>query len=423
MSSNMRRPRLIIGILGLMFLLRCASTPPPQLNPNELNMLAQVQREKGERSGQIALECLQETKLIQQEEGREKALEYLMGMGIRYPYEAMKVREILFGEHVSSEFDHELEMLAEIKRERGERNAQMALKVLRETKLIQQKEGGQKALDYLMRVGTRYPYEALKIRETFLREHGPGEFDDELRMLVEIQGEKGERSAQIASRLLQQTKLIRQKSGRQKALDYLMRIGTRYPYEATKIRETLFGEPKAARKTALASKEDIKARKEPTTPPSSPRRVQPTERTGKRDLRGADFFSQGMQAYENGEYQLCIDKLSQAIPLLKGDRERIDAFKTMALAYMAFPKKRQARQQFCNILALDPSFELDPIMTHPKILTVFQEARGKCLLSREFRKKFALCIGISEYRYHGANGLTNLLFADDDAHDFSKALK
>ncbi|MCK5551541.1 MAG: hypothetical protein KAJ09_00260, partial [Deltaproteobacteria bacterium] len=144
----------------------------------------------------------------------------------------------------------------------------------------------------------------------------------------------------------------------------------------------------------------------------------PAGRTGKTDLRGADFFSQGMRAYEDGEYQLCIDKLSKAIPLLKGDRERIDALKTMA-----FPKKRQARQQFCNILTVDPTFELDPIMTPPKILAVFQEARGKCLLSRGFRKKFALCIGISEYRYHGKTGLTNLLFADDDAHDFSKGLR
>ncbi|UCD70787.1 MAG: tetratricopeptide repeat protein [Syntrophobacterales bacterium] len=94
---------------------------------------------------------------------------------------------------------------------------------------------------------------------------------------------------------------------------------------------------------------------------------------------GDDLFSQGMKAYQNGEYQLSIDKLSQAIPLLKGDREKIEAFKTMAFAYMAFPKKEEARQQFCNILKLDPTFELDPIMTPPKILAVFGEAKEKCL--------------------------------------------
>ena len=91
-----------------------------------------------------------------------------------------------------------------------------------------------------------------------------------------------------------------------------------------------------------------------------------------------DLFSQGMRAYENGEYQLAIERLLRAIPLLKGDRERIEAFKTMAFAYMAFPKKEEARQQFCNILKLDPSFELDPIMTSPKILAVFEEAKETC---------------------------------------------
>ncbi|MCK5552416.1 MAG: tetratricopeptide repeat protein, partial [Deltaproteobacteria bacterium] len=88
---------------------------------------------------------------------------------------------------------------------------------------------------------------------------------------------------------------------------------------------------------------------------------------------------QGMEAYENGEYQLSIDKLSKAIPLLKNDKKRREAFKTMAFAYMAFLRKEEARQQFCNILKLDPGFELDPIMTPPKILTVFQEAQEKCL--------------------------------------------
>ncbi len=94
---------------------------------------------------------------------------------------------------------------------------------------------------------------------------------------------------------------------------------------------------------------------------------------------GDDHFSQGMKAYENGEYQLCIDKLFKAVPFLKGDGERVEAFKTIAFAYMAFLKKEEARQQFCNILKVDPTFELDPIMTPPKILAVFEEAKEKCV--------------------------------------------
>lgn len=94
---------------------------------------------------------------------------------------------------------------------------------------------------------------------------------------------------------------------------------------------------------------------------------------------GDDLFSQGMKAYENGDFQGSIDKLSKAVHLLQGDRERIDALKTIAFAYMAFLKKEEARQQFCNILELDPTFQLDPIMTPPKILAVFGEAKKRCL--------------------------------------------
>jgi tetratricopeptide (TPR) repeat protein len=94
---------------------------------------------------------------------------------------------------------------------------------------------------------------------------------------------------------------------------------------------------------------------------------------------GDGLLSRGVKAYEDGEYQRSIDTLSKALPLLKGDGKRIEAFKTMAFAYMAFPKKKEARQQFCEILRIDPTFTLDPVMTSPKILAVFREAREKCL--------------------------------------------
>lgn len=94
---------------------------------------------------------------------------------------------------------------------------------------------------------------------------------------------------------------------------------------------------------------------------------------------GEALLVQGLKAYQNGEYQLSIDKLGQAIPLLKGNKERIEAFKTMAFAYMAFLNKDAARQQFCNLLKIDPAFSLDPIMTPPKVLAVFEEAKKQCL--------------------------------------------
>ena len=94
----MRRLLSIATIIGLLFLLSCASTPPPQVTSDELKMVAEIQRERGERNAQIASQFLQQTKLIQQKGGRQKASEYLARIGTRYPYEAKRVRETLFGE-------------------------------------------------------------------------------------------------------------------------------------------------------------------------------------------------------------------------------------------------------------------------------------------------------------------------------------
>jgi len=357
MYLSMRRLLLTITIVNLLFLLGCASTPPAQVTSDELGMLAEIQRERGERSAQVASKLLHKTKAVREKAGTERALQYLMRIGVHYPYEALKIRRTLFADHPPTQFDDELEMLAEIQRERGTRNAQVALK------------------------------------------------------------------------FLQQTKAIQQKAGRQGAVEYLMRIGTRYPYEAMKIRETLFGERAEARAERVTEgappspKERTKAPEKPMVPPTPQKDREPTRDTGRRDPRGDEFLSQGMKAYENGEYQLCIDKLSEAIPFLREKRKRIEAFKTMAFAYMAFPKKEEARQQFSNILKVDPDFELDPIMTPPKILAIFEETKEKFVVRPGFRKKFALVIGISNYRKQSKTGLTNLLFADDDAHDFSAALK
>jgi len=315
MYANMRRTLLAITVINLLFLLSCASTPPPQLNPNELRMLAEIQRERGERNAQIASRFLQKTKLIRERAGNQYALEYLMRIGVHYPYEAMKIRETVFGDQGPTEFDRELRMLAEIQRERGERNAQLASQFLQQTKLIRKKAGRQNALEYLMEIGTRYPYEAMKIHETVFGDQGSPEFDRELRMLAEIQKKRGERNAQLAQQVLQKVKLIQMKAGRQKALEYLMRIGTRYPYEANKIRETVFGDQAVAHADRPPERITVSSDEHITVP----------------------------------------------------DKTRIP------------PRPR-------------------------------------------FRKKFALAIGISNYKNHGKTGLTNLLFADDDALDFSEAL-
>lgn len=54
----------------------------------------------------------------------------------------------------------------------------------------------------------------------------------------------------------------------------------------------------------------------------------------------------------------------------------------IAFSLIAQGKNNPARDRFMAILKIDPGYELDPILTSPKILTVFNDARSIFLSSR-----------------------------------------
>ncbi|MBI2429161.1 MAG: hypothetical protein HYV29_10270 [Ignavibacteriales bacterium] len=64
--------------------------------------------------------------------------------------------------------------------------------------------------------------------------------------------------------------------------------------------------------------------------------------------------------------------------------------KWIAFSLIAQGKTVPARERFVELLSLRPDFELDPVLTSPKILSVFNDARVKylsCLRSRKKKKK------------------------------------
>ena len=95
MHLSTRRFLLTITIVNLLFLFGCASTPPAQVTSDELEMLAEIQRERGARSAQVASKLLHKTKAVQQKAGTDRALQYLMRIGVHYPYEALKIRQTI----------------------------------------------------------------------------------------------------------------------------------------------------------------------------------------------------------------------------------------------------------------------------------------------------------------------------------------
>ncbi len=81
--------------------------------------------------------------------------------------------------------------------------------------------------------------------------------------------------------------------------------------------------------------------------------------------------------YYEGEYKEAIEVLEKATSELEKleSKKRTEAYMYLAFSYMAFGDEDSAREQFHNILEIDPNFELDPQMVAPKIVKLFEEVK------------------------------------------------
>lgn len=88
--------------------------------------------------------------------------------------------------------------------------------------------------------------------------------------------------------------------------------------------------------------------------------------------------------YDAGSYEsaeLTARRLMEQGPM--ADSIRMEAERIIAFSLVAQGKTELAREHFESILAVNPSFEFDPILTSPKILTVFREAKLRSSAARK----------------------------------------
>jgi hypothetical protein len=84
--------------------------------------------------------------------------------------------------------------------------------------------------------------------------------------------------------------------------------------------------------------------------------------------------------YNNARYvdaELESRRLSEA-PLLT-DSAKVEIEKWIAFSLIAQGKPSFARERFVQLLTINPDFDLDPVLTSPKILTVFNDAKANYL--------------------------------------------
>ncbi len=83
------------------------------------------------------------------------------------------------------------------------------------------------------------------------------------------------------------------------------------------------------------------------------------------------------QHYYDGEYKEAIEVLEKASSELAKleNQKKLELYMYLAFSYMAFDNEESAREQFRNILDIDPDFSLDPEMVPPKIINLFEDVK------------------------------------------------
>lgn len=91
-------------------------------------------------------------------------------------------------------------------------------------------------------------------------------------------------------------------------------------------------------------------------------------------------LSEGRLAYERGDYAVAVTTIVPLLYpsiLLSTEEAVIEAHRLLALSYLLQRKQNEAEEEAASILALRPSFQLDPIVDPPMAVAFFETVRKR----------------------------------------------
>ena len=101
--------------------------------------------------------------------------------------------------------------------------------------------------------------------------------------------------------------------------------------------------------------------------------------------RGRDQYVSGNKKlqeakilYDNLQYREAMKRLKRAIKV-KGNKRRdiVEIYKYMGFIYIVQGQKKYAQRAFELLLKVDPKYEMNPLLTSPKILNFFNKVKEK----------------------------------------------
>ncbi len=94
------------------------------------------------------------------------------------------------------------------------------------------------------------------------------------------------------------------------------------------------------------------------------------------------LYSVALTAYEDGSFEAAelaaLRGLREAADLDELDKIKFHVI--LGFVYVARDQNDAGRQEFFHVLTVNPAYELDPVMTSPKILDIFRQARADYML-------------------------------------------
>jgi len=108
---------------------------------------------------------------------------------------------------------------------------------------------------------------------------------------------------------------------------------------------------------------------------SLPARAQPVPGGGK---SGTELLQEAKILYENLQYKEALGRLKDAVRTKGNSRPTVtEIYKLMGFIYIIQNQKANARRAFELLLKIDPNYEMNPLLTSPKMLDFFNEVKGE----------------------------------------------
>lgn len=91
----------------------------------------------------------------------------------------------------------------------------------------------------------------------------------------------------------------------------------------------------------------------------------------------AELIRKGFTQYRNGDYELARANLMRVLERGRlSHADEAEAREILACSLVALDRKKEAEHEFVRLLMVAPDRTLDPVTTSPKILEVFERAKG-----------------------------------------------